>query len=126
MIVFLGSGCTFSGKNNSARTKEDNGLVPAKHLDETPQPVGGLHAVIAAIRYPEEATKKHWEGVAVVEVLVDAAGRVEETRIAKSSGYGVLDDEALITVARVRWQAGRKDGRAVNSWTTVPVEFRAE
>lgn len=91
-----------------------------------PQPLGGLQAVIAAIRYPEEALKKNWEGVVMVAVLVDAQGRVEETRIAKSSGYGALDDEALIAVARVRWQAGRKDGKPISSWTTVPVEFRVE
>ena len=121
LIVFVFYGCAGSKPSRTDRTP-----LQAESLDESPQPVGGLPALIAAIRYPEEAAKKNLEGVATVAVLVDAAGRVEETRIAKTSGHGVLDDEALIAVARVRWQAGRKDGQAVSSWTTVPVEFRVE
>jgi TonB family protein len=120
-IIMAFCGC---GGNKSLTT--NRAPLQAVSLDESPQPVGGLPALIAAIRYPEEAAKKNLEGVATVAVLVDATGRVEETRIAKTSGHGVLDDEALIAVARVRWQAGRKDGQAVSSWTTVPVEFKAE
>jgi len=95
-------------------------------LDALPQPVGGMEAVIAAVRYPDEALKKSIEGVVTVAVLVDASGRVEETRVTQSSGYPPLDDEALIAVARVRWLAGRKDGKPIPAWTTVPVEFRVE
>jgi len=51
---------------------------------------------------------------------------VNETRIAKSSGYAELDDEALIAVARVRWYAAQKKGKPISAWTTVPVEFRVE
>lgn len=121
LIVLVFCGCA---GNKSLRTNHTP--LQAENLDESPQPVGGLSALIAAIRYPEEAAKKNLEGVATVSVLVDANGRVEETRIAKTSGHAVLDDEALIAVARVRWQAGRKDGQAVSSWTTVPVEFKVE
>ena len=120
-IFLFFAGCA---GNKSSRT--NRAPLQAESLDESPQPAGGLPALIAAIRYPEEAAKKNLEGVATVAVLVDAAGRVEETRIAKTSGHGFLDDEALIAVARVRWLAGRKDGQAVSSWTTVPVEFKAE
>ena len=120
IILFL-AGC--AGNKSSSK---HSAPLQAENLDESPQPVGGLSALIAAIRYPEEAAKKNLEGVATVSVLVDATGRVEETRIAKTSGHAVLDDEAIIAVARVRWQAGRKDGQTVSSWTTVPVEFKAE
>ena len=124
LIGFVFCGCAIFGGKKSSRMND--APLQAESLDESPQPVGGLHALIAAIRYPEEAAKKNLEGVATVAVLVDATGRVEETRIAKTSGYGVLDDEALIAVARVRWLVGRKNGQAVSSWTTVPVEFKAE
>lgn len=127
-LLLLFFGCAiFGGKKLTESTDATADTpTPVEDLKALPQPVGGLHAVIAALRYPEEALKKNWEGVVMVAVLVDAAGRVNETRIAKSSGYAVLDDEALITVARVRWEAGRKNGKPVTTWTTVPVEFRVD
>jgi TonB family protein len=125
LVVFAFMGCAVFGGKKSAGP-EAGVALPAEKLDEAPQPIGGLQAVMAAIRYPEDAEKKNLEGVVMVSVLVDSYGRVEETRIAKSSGHPTLDDEALITVARVRWQPGVKDGKAINSWVTVPVEFHVE
>jgi TonB family protein len=127
LVTFL-MGCASSGNNRTANDIDP--LSPedwkSANLENPPQPVGGLQAIFAAIRYPEDALKKRWEGVAMVQVLVDAAGRVNETRIAKSSGYAELDDEALIAVARVRWHAAQKKGKPISAWTTVPVEFRVE
>jgi protein TonB len=126
MVAFVFFGCAVFGGKKSTKPAEEAVALPAEKLDEAPQPIGGLQAVMAAIRYPEDAEKKNIEGVVMVSVLVDSLGRVEETRIAKTSGHGTLDDQALVTVARVRWQPGVKNGKPVNSWTTVPVEFRVE
>ncbi len=125
LLFTLLLGCASSGGKRTTDGAQQP-LDGSVNQENTPQPVGGLQAIIAAIRYPEDALKKRREGVTMVQALVDAAGRVNETRIAKSSGYAELDDEALIAVARVRWHAAQKKGKPISAWTTVPVEFRVE
>lgn len=51
-------------------------------------------------RYPRRAQSAGQEGVVHVAFTVDRAGRVLAARIAKGSGYPLLDEEALATVRR--------------------------
>ncbi|MEH6415974.1 energy transducer TonB family protein [Pseudomonas sp. CGJS7] len=51
-------------------------------------------------RYPRQARRLHQQGVAEVGLTVDGDGRVLESRIARSSGYPSLDEEALAVVLR--------------------------
>lgn len=50
--------------------------------------------------YPVMARRKHWEGRALVAFVIDARGGVKQARLADSTGFALLDQEALDTVRR--------------------------
>ena len=53
------------------------------------------------IRYPVEARLKEWQGKVVVKLVVTANGDIESLKIVHSSGYPVLDEEALALLRRL-------------------------
>ena len=85
-------------------------------------PLGG--SVNAPPRYPYLARARAQEGQVVVRVEVDAAGSVHTIAIARSSGFALLDDAALGTVRRWRFEPARRSGVAVTATLDVPISFR--
>lgn len=52
------------------------------------------------LRYPRQAEHGRQQGVTLVVVTVDRQGRVLSARIDRSSGYPILDNEAIATARR--------------------------
>lgn len=73
--------------------------------------------------YPEIARRNGWEGRVLVRVEVSAEGRPVSTAIAKSSGYGVLDQAALRAVKSWRFQPRTVAGLPAPGSVEVPVNF---
>lgn len=73
--------------------------------------------------YPEIARRNGWEGRVMVRVEVSADGRPLSTAIAKSSGYGILDQAALRAVKSWRFQPRPISGIASAGTVEVPVNF---
>ena len=73
--------------------------------------------------YPEEARRQGWTGTALVAVLVGSNGKIKEVSIHRTSGFSILDQQALRMVERVRiwWIPQRLRKREVK--VTVPVGF---
>ena len=46
-----------------------------------------------------------------------------DVMMAKSSGYGRLDESALAAVKKWKFQPAMRGGAAVEAWVLVPVEF---
>ena len=116
-----------------------NGSPPTPHFDpsESDAAPGGSRTdsaiVVAATPrysvnpppvYPAIARKRGDEGTVLLEVHVDEAGRVDDLRIAASSGYNPLDRAALKAVRRWRFEPGRRGDRKIAVWVRVPVIFR--
>lgn len=75
------------------------------------------------LRYPGPEVGKEIEGKAVVRLAVMSDGSVGEVRIARSLDP-YLDKEAVRVVSEMpRWIPGRHEGKAVNVWVVLPVEF---
>jgi len=71
----------------------------------TPGAVADYYALLQAWleqhrRYPQRARERRQEGIAYVYFVVDPQGRVLESRLERSSGFPLLDDEVLAMVAR--------------------------
>jgi protein TonB len=74
-------------------------------------------------RYPTAARASGLEGVVVLNVLVRPDGRVDEARVAVSSGARILDDAALAAVRTWLFAPATRDGRPVESVVEVPLKF---
>ena len=52
------------------------------------------------LRYPEQALRKRWKGLASINLILDAQGNVLKVNLLKSSGKDILDREAINTAKR--------------------------
>lgn len=57
-------------------------------------------------RYPPEALANRWEGTVVLRLTIDDEGELEEVEVHQSSGYRVLDREAIRMMNRAEFIGG--------------------
>lgn len=74
--------------------------------------------------YPAQARAERQEGVVLLEVLVNARGRVDSLRLEKTSGFPLLDAAALAGVKNWRFKAARLAGIAVETTVQIPIRFQ--
>jgi protein TonB len=73
--------------------------------------------------FSEEARKAKYQGVVVLRVLVGSDGRVHNAQVARSLGMG-LDEKALEAVRLWKFEPARaKDGKAVDVYASIEVNF---
>jgi protein TonB len=75
--------------------------------------------------YPWLARKRGWQGLVTLSLHIDANGDVSQWRIARTSGYNVLDRSALEAAGRIdRLQQAERllGGKSLN--LSIPVRYR--
>jgi periplasmic protein TonB len=72
--------------------------------------------------YTEEARKNKVQGVVQARVLVGSDGRALEVRVIRGLPSG-LNEEAIRAAMQMRFKPPTKDGRQVQYWVTVAIEF---
>jgi len=78
-------------------------------------------------RYPRRAQTLGWQGTTEVLVRMSADAKVKEVTVAKSSGYELLDEEAVEKVRRAKQLPPPPDGFKGREFTVmVPIVFRLE
>jgi TonB family protein len=85
--------------------------------------LSAIGAMRTHLRYPEEGLREKLEGTVRVDVSVDATGRLVEATVAQSSGFTVLDTQALTAVHRATFPAPQCGGRARPMSHTIPLVF---
>jgi protein TonB len=73
--------------------------------------------------YSEEARKAKFQGVVVLNLVVDPNGNAVNPKVMKSLGLG-LDEKAIEAVKQWKFKPGYKDGKPVAVVATVEVFFR--
>lgn len=101
-----------------------------KTVEQFPEFPGGMDNMMAFmannLRYPQEAYDKNIEGKVAVRFMVTADGKVTNATVLKSVEAS-LDAEALRVVSAMpEWVPGRVDGKPVDCYFTIPVNFRLE
>ena len=98
-------------------------------LDVQPEYPGGLteamKVVAANTKYPAEAKANGWEGKVICTLIVEKDGSVSGVKVMRSSGYTVLDDEAVRAFSTLsNWAPGQKDGKPVRAQVMLPLQFK--
>jgi periplasmic protein TonB len=76
------------------------------------------------VKYPVEAGKSKFQGKVFVQFIVESNGKVEVIKVLRSSGYKILDEEALRVIkVAPSWVPGKKDNKVVRQSFTLPVVF---
>ncbi|MEP6672909.1 MAG: TonB family protein [Chthoniobacter sp.] len=73
--------------------------------------------------YPEQARAQRLEGVVLLFVGVDAAGRVTSASIRQGCGHAMLDRAALEAVRSWKFTPARQGDRAIPATVEVPIRF---
>ncbi len=75
------------------------------------------------IEYPLSMWDQDIEGQTLLRVRVTEMGRVDEVEVMQSSGHAALDTAAVRGARALRFQPARRNGRRIEVWAQVPVEF---
>lgn len=101
-------------------------VVPAAAPSEPVRLGGELSAhcpARVAPEYPFISRRLGEEGSVLLQVELDAQGRVDAARIVTSSGHARLDEAALLAVRGWRCTPAQRNGQAVRSIAQQPFEF---
>jgi len=105
--------------NNSLRATNDNyDATLQQRLRITLQ-----QALADHFTYPLLARRRGWQGEVVLSFRLEADGRILDARIARSSGYGVLDHAALTALGKVK---RLERGPSLSFNMELPVIYRLE
>lgn len=110
------------------QTKQSDKKV-FKVVEEMPKFKGGdaklMEFLMMNMKYPESAIKAKQQGRAVVGFVVGKDGTVSDVYIKRSTGYDVLDNEAMRVVKSMpAWEPGKQKGKPVDVKYFVPITFR--
>lgn len=113
---------------NNMQTKQSD-TETFRVVEVMPQFKGGNKALMEYlmmnVKYPESAAKAKQQGRAVVGFVVRKDGTVSDVYIEKSTGYDVLDNEAMRVVKSMpAWEPGKQKGKPVDVKYFVPITFR--
>ena len=108
----------------SDKDKNGNYLV----VEVMPQFPGGVNEMMVFFsknsKYPKQARKKNWTGKTYISFIVNDNGELQDYKIVKSSGYEILDNEALrVMKAMPKWEAGSQNGKNVPVLINIPFNF---
>ena len=76
--------------------------------------------------YPEEAQRWRWTGTVMVDVIVGANGSVKDVSLGKTSGFHILDTQALAVVRRVSKLFVPVQLRGRDIAVTIPISFHLQ
>ena len=116
-----------------------DGPPPTAQAQPLPQPVGMPLAAPAPLfkktiqppryrftpkpEYPDQAGQRRWQGEVLLRALVDDQGDVARVEVESSSGHDILDQAALKTVRRWKFDPAHDGEKNVSHEVFLPVRF---
>ncbi len=96
---------------HSHSAEADAKIVPAEIISK-PNPV-----------YTEEARGLHIEGEVLLQVVLEASGRLHVVRVVRGLGHG-LDDSAVRAAEQIRFKPALRDGQPADSTAVLHIVFQ--
>lgn len=117
---------TPDGPNTSlANQSKEEVFVIAEEMPQFPGGEAALYGFLSSnLRYPAVAHEKGIQGCVVVKFVVQKDGSVGDVSVMRSADPS-LDREAMRVVKTLpKFIPGKVDGKAVNVWYTLPINFK--
>ena len=92
-------------------------------VDQMPQIIGGIEAIMKEIKYPEDARKQGLEGRVFIKAYIDETGKVAHKEIIRGIG-GSCDKEALNALNKISFIPGKHNGKNVKTQVVIPILFK--
>jgi len=77
-------------------------------------------------RYPRRARKRGYQGTVILAVLVTTEGKAGRIKVFQSSGRRLLDEAAILSVKKWRFEPGRKGDIKLDMWVKIPIRYQLE
>ncbi|MBC7858731.1 MAG: energy transducer TonB [Burkholderiaceae bacterium] len=110
----------------SISTREPTVRAPATAVETVPVPHVPIRTApvvdprfCGKPEYPSASRRFEESGAVVLNFLIDADGRVVQSKIESSSGYERLDEAARRALSLCRFKPGTVDGKPEKSWHTL-------
>lgn len=96
------------------------------YVEQMPEFNGNIPEWLAKnVVYPAKSRKRNEQGKAVLQFVITKTGAVTDVVVIKSSGYKLLDKEAVRVVKTMQpWKPGKQNGKVVNVRYTLPLVFK--
>ncbi len=107
-----------------------NDELPFRFVEQEPQFIGGEIALAKFVdenlTYPAKALEEGIQGTVLVEFIVAKDGSLRDFRITRSVSKE-CDAEAIRVIRKMqKWSTGKQNGKAVNTFTSLPISFTLE
>jgi len=97
-------------------------------VDPMPEFPGGIDSLTQFIqknlKYPDDALKMGISGRVTLQLLVNKIGEIEETKVSHSVCTSIDEEAIRIVKLMPKWNPGRMEGKEVNAYCLVPVDFK--
>ncbi|MEO6832454.1 MAG: energy transducer TonB [Chitinophagaceae bacterium] len=128
ILGFSNSGLDAQERPIESVTQSKNGTDASVGEGETVAPKfdGNFSKYLSkTLRYPRKSRANKEEGRAVVQFIVNENGAIIQPEIKQSSGYSLLDQEALRVIRGMpAWIPGKQYGKNVQVFYTLPITFK--
>jgi TonB family protein len=96
-----------------------------RDVDKQPEPVGGMHAIMGLIEYPEQELKNKTEGKVIIQAYIDENGNVTmASNIPQDNKHFIKS--ATDAIRKAKFTPAEKNGKKVKSIITIPVQFKLQ
>ena len=124
IVIVLFAKVSLGQSDSISQNKEEVYTI----VEEMPEFIGGssemMKFIAKNIVYPLEARESGLMGKSFISFIVDTTGKVISPKILKSSGYKILDNEALKVVALMPlFKPGIQNGKKVFVVYNIPINF---
>jgi len=131
--ITIAAACTQKTDLKEIATTENEKVQEQEILsiaDQMPEFPGGTAALIEYlsqnIKYPESAKEKNISGKVFIKFVIDITGKVTQAEVIRGV-HPDLDNEALRVVSAMpNWQPGMHEGKLVNVFFNLPINFKLE
>ena len=117
----------FSLIDSNKRTEIDSDKVFSS-VEEMPKFPGGDEALLKYVgmhlNYPKEALRNNVQGKCILKFVVTKIGTIGKIKIVRSLSQECDEEAKRVVITLPEFFPGRQNGRPVNVWYTLPVNFR--